>query len=219
MNILIAEDDATSRMMLRSVLTRLGYEVVEAVDGNAAWEVLKRPDAPRLVIVDWIMPGMDGLELVRRVRNLPEGADGPETGAKGRPYMIMLTSRDKKDDVIAGLDAGADDYLTKPFDPGELRARVAVGERMVAMEDGLAGKIRELHRALDHIRTLQGILPICASCKKIRDDNGYWEQVESYITKHSEVRFSHSVCPACAKKLYPEYYDDMFPEGEGSVEK
>ena len=204
MKILIVEDDSTSRLILRSVLKKCGYEVVEAVDGEEAWDVLRGPDAPRLVIVDWIMPGMDGLELVRRVRSMAVCPDvtGGEPG--GRPYMIMLTSRDKKDDVIVGLDAGADDYLTKPFDPGELRARVAVGQRMVEMEDGLVLKVRELSQALDEIRTLQGILPICSFCKRIRDDQGYWNQVDAYISRHSDAQFSHSVCPECMKKHYPD---------------
>ena len=204
MKILIVEDDSTSRLILRSVLNKCGHEVVEAVDGEGAWEVLRRPDAPRVIIVDWIMPGMDGLELVHRVRSLPRLLEDTGTAAGGRPYMIMLTSRDKKDDVVVGLDAGADDYLTKPFDPGELRARVAVGQRMVEMEDGLVLKVRELSQALDHIRTLQGILPICSFCKKIRDDQGYWNQVEAYISKHSDAQFSHSVCPECMEKHYPE---------------
>jgi len=205
MKILIVEDDSTSRLILRSVLNKCGYDVVEAVDGEGAWEVLRGADAPRLVIADWIMPGMDGLELVRRVRSMPVRPDGAGSEPGGRPYMIMLTSRDKKDDVVVGLDAGADDYLTKPFDPGELRARVAVGQRMVEMEDGLVLKVRELSQALDHIRTLQGILPICSFCKKIRDDQGYWNQVEAYISRHSDAQFSHSVCPECMKKHYPEF--------------
>jgi len=204
MKILIVEDDSTSRLILRSVLNKCGYEVVEAVDGEEAWDVLRGPDAPRLVIVDWIMPGMDGLELVRRVRSMAVCSDVKGSEPGGRPYMIMLTSRDKKDDVIVGLDAGADDYLTKPFDPGELRARVAVGQRMVELEDGLVLKVRQLSQALDDIRTLQGILPICSFCKKIRDDQGYWNQVEAYISRHSHAQFSHSVCPECMKNHYPE---------------
>jgi len=207
MKILIAEDDATSRMILRSVLNKCGYEVVEAVDGEGAWDLLRLPEAPRLVIVDWIMPKMDGLELVRRVRDRAGFPGGPGANTEGRPYMIMLTSRDKKDDVIAGLDAGADDYLTKPFDPGELRARVDVGVRVLEMQERLAVQVRELSQALDHIRTLQGILPICSFCKKIRDDQGYWNQVEAYLSRHTDARFSHSVCPECVQKHYPELCD------------
>ena len=208
MKILIAEDDPTSRMILRSVLTKSGHHVVEAPDGDAAWDILRGPDAPRLAIVDWMMPGLDGLELVRRVRQMPGSADNTKSDGQGRPYLIMLTARDHKDDLIAGLDAGADDYLTKPFDPGELRARVAVGQRMVALEDGLVLKVRELSRALEEVKTLQGILPICSFCKKIRDDQGYWSQVEAYVTRHSGAQFSHSICPECMKKHYPELCRD-----------
>jgi len=131
-----------------------------------------------------------------------------KTDTPGLPYIILLTSKDKKDDVIACLEAGADDYLTKPFDPGKLKARVAVGRRMVEMKEGLVIKLRELREALDHIRTLQRILPICSFCKKIRDDKGYWNQVESYVSRHSEVQFSHSVCPECMRKHYPEFCQD-----------
>jgi len=214
MKILVAEDDATSRMILRSVLNKCGYEVVETVDGEGAWDVLRLPEAPTLVIVDWIMPKMDGLELVRRVRDRAGPPGGPVTDAEGRPYMIMLTSRDKKDDVIAGLDAGADDYLTKPFDPGELRARVDVGVRVLEMQERLAVQVRELSQALDHIRTLQGILPICSFCKKIRDDLGYWNQVEAYISRHTDAQFSHSVCPECVQKHYPELCASEDPSGD-----
>ena len=122
-----------------------------------------------------------------------------------QPYIIILTIKGEKVDIITGLEAGANDYLAKPFDPGELHARVEVGRRMVEMQDTLASKIGELRRALDQIKTLRGIIPICASCKKIRDDNGYWKQVEVYIRDHSEAEFSHGICPECVKELYPKY--------------
>lgn len=216
MKILIAEDDSTSRIMLRSVLNRCGYEVVEAKDGEEAWGVMQGPEPPRLAVVDWIMPKMDGLAFVRRVRDMPAPPHDPGTGDLGRPYMVMLTSRDKKEDIITGLEAGADDYLTKPFDAGELRARVAVGRRMVELEDGLLLKVQELRQALDHIRTLQGILPICSFCKKIRDDKGYWNQVEAYVSRYSGAQFSHSICPDCLRRHYPEYCADIVGvRGEG----
>jgi len=196
MRILIAEDDLTSRSMLAAVLRKAGHEVVETVDGATAWEALQRPDAPRLAILDWMMPGMDGLEVVRRVRALQ---------AERSPYIMMLTAKGDRADIIAGLDAGANDYLAKPFHIGELRARVKVGCRMVETQDALAAKVEELRQALDQIKTLRGIVPICASCKKIRDDQGYWSQVEVYVRDHTEAQFSHGICPECMKKLYPEF--------------
>ena len=117
----------------------------------------------------------------------------------------MLTTKDNKDDIVAGLDAGADDYLAKPFHPAELRARVQVGKRLVETQDELTTQITWLRKALDHIKTLQGILPICMHCKKIRNDSGYWEQVEAYITNHSEALFSHCICPDCLTLHYAEY--------------
>ena len=195
MRILIAEDDFTSRTVLTGVLRKSGHEVVETVDGNGAWEVLEGPDAPHLVILDWMMPGMDGMELVRRVRSRQ---------AEQTPYLIMLTTKGDKADMIAGLEGGADDYLAKPFDPGELRARVEVGRRMVEMQATLKAKVEELRQALEQIKTLRGIVPICASCKKIRDDQGFWNQVEDYVRDRTEAEFSHGICPTCIETLYAE---------------
>ncbi len=196
MRILIAEDDFTSRSMLVGVLKKIGHEVVEVANGTEAWDELQKPDAPRLAILDWMMPGMDGIEICRRIS---------DTDSQQPPYLIMLTSKSEKTDIIAGLNAGADDYLTKPYDIGELTARVSVGCRMIEMQESLATQIQELSQALEHIKTLQGILPICSFCKKIRDDKGYWERVDEYIGRHSDAQFSHSVCPKCKKKHYPKY--------------
>lgn len=128
MRILIAEDDLASRIILAAVLKKNGYEVEAASNGLTAWEAMQKPDAPRLAILDWIMPEMDGLEVVRRIRT--RSTERP-------PYLIMLTMKSEKADIIAGLDAGADDYLAKPFDPGELRARVEAGRRIVEMQTAL----------------------------------------------------------------------------------
>ena len=195
MKILIAEDDFTSRIMLTGILKMENYEVTATVNGVEAWNVLQKPDAPALVILDWVMPVMGGMDVVRQVRALP--TDRP-------PYIIMLTIKGEKTDIIAGLGAGANDYLAKPFDPGELQARVAVGRRMVEMQDSLAAKIEELQQAFDEIRTLRGIVPICAYCKKIRDDAGYWSQVEQYVSKHTEAKFSHGICPECFEREMKE---------------
>jgi phosphoserine phosphatase RsbU/P len=200
MRILIAEDDITSRTALAAVLKKSGYDVIETVNGAEAWHVLKQIGAPSLAILDWMMPDMDGLNVVRLVREMQ--TDRP-------PYIIMLTARSAKEDIIAGLEAGADDYLAKPFDLGELRARVDVGRRVVALQDMLASKVHELRQALKEIKTLRGIVPICSSCKKIRDDAGYWQQVEVYVRDHTEAEFSHSLCPECIRKLYPDLCSDM----------
>ena len=129
MRILIADDDVTSRLVLAGVLRKCGHEVLATTDGAEAWEALQRPDAPRLAVLDWMMPGLAGIEVCRRVRAL--ASDQP-------PYLIILTARGEKADIVAGLEAGADDYLAKPFDPGELRARVEVGRRMVELQASLA---------------------------------------------------------------------------------
>ena len=128
MNILIAEDDLTSRTLLAGILKIQGHEVIVAVDGAEAWAIMQQPDAPKLAIFDWVMPNLDGLQVCRLVRAM-------ETEAP--PYIIILTSKSEKVEIVAGLEAGADDYLGKPFDPGELRARVAVGLRMIGIQQAL----------------------------------------------------------------------------------
>jgi two-component system cell cycle response regulator len=141
MRVLIAEDDTTSRNILTTFLKKWGYDPVTANTGKAALEVLYQPGAPRLAILDWMMPEMDGLEVVRRVR--AQEAPNP-------PYIIMLTAKTGKDEVIVGLEAGADDYLAKPFDPGELRARVEVGRRLIEMQAALFASRETLAHEATH---------------------------------------------------------------------
>ena len=140
-----------------------------------------------------MMPGLDGPQVCRRLREQKEQVP---------TYIILLTALTGKQDIIAGLGAGADDYVTKPFDRGELLARVGVGERVIALEDALSARVAELEEALSHIRTLQGILPICSYCRKVRDDEGYWQQVETYVRDHSEAQFSHGICPECFEQVW-----------------
>jgi DNA-binding response OmpR family regulator len=194
--VLIAEDDRISRLFLERYLTEQGYEVVVTTDGKAAWEALGAPHAPRLAILDWMMPQMDGLEVCRRLR--AQTSSTP-------PYIILLTAKNAKDDIVAGLSAGADDYLTKPFDAGELRARVQVGVRLVELQAKLAHQVQELAAALTHVKQLRGLLPMCAWCKRIRDDTNYWQQLETYVSEHSDATFSHGICPECFVKMRPEF--------------
>ena len=141
------------------------------------------------------MPGLTGPQICREVR-----AQKSNTAK----YIILLTSKGEKEDVVSGLDAGADDYITKPFNQEELRARVSVGLRMVELQNQLAERVLQLEAAIAREKQLQGLLPICCYCKKIRDDGNYWHQVESYIVNHADVKFSHSVCPECARNVFPE---------------
>jgi len=199
MKILIAEDDSVSRRLLETVLTKCGYDVEQACDGDEAWQRLKEADAPKLAVLDWMMPGMDGIEVCRRLRELKSGDP---------VHLILLTSRDSKDDIIEGLRAGANDYISKPFDNEELRARVDAGRRVIELQEALAARVKELQDALDHVKTLQGILPICMHCHRIRNDQESWEKLEQYIGDHSDAEFSHGLCPECLEKYYPEEPDE-----------
>ncbi len=195
MRILIADDDGASRCVLQAVLEKEGHEVVALNNGSAALEALQARDSPPLAILDWMMPGMDGVDILQEIRRTPAGCN---------LYMIMLTSKQDKADIVKALKSGADDYISKPFDRGELLARVSVGCRIIELQSALSDKIIELGNALEQIKSLSGIIPICAWCKKIRDDAGYWQQVDHYIGEHSEAIFSHGMCPDCHAKILNE---------------
>lgn len=190
MKVLIAEDDAVSRRTLEIMVRRWGYELILTGDGAAAWQVLQAEQPPEVAILDWMMPRMDGLEVCRRVRE------------KQVPtYLILLSARDDLEDIVKGLESGADDYVTKPVAPSELQARLKVGGRIVELQRSLAQRVRELGEALARVKQLQGLLPICSYCKKIRDDKNYWQQVEGYISDHTDARFSHGICPDCYESV------------------
>ena len=188
MRVVIAEDDPVSRSILQTLLRKWGHEVTTTMDGEAAWKVLREPGAPSLVILDIMMPGIDGLELCRRLRQSPNTIP---------PYIILLTANAGVREVVKGIEAGADDYLTKPYDSDELRVRVQVGVRIVELQTNLAERVKQLEVALAHVKQLEGILPICSYCKKIRNDSDDWQNVESYVAGHSEAEFSHGICPTC----------------------
>ncbi|HEX8772656.1 MAG TPA: response regulator transcription factor [Pyrinomonadaceae bacterium] len=149
MKVLVADDDAVSRRKLEYLLVNDGYDVVNATDGAAAYHILSADSAPPLAVLDLVMPGMNGFEVCRRVRRLRR--DIP-------PYIILLSVRGGKDDVVEGLGAGANDYVVKPFDLGEMMARVRIGEQMVMLKERLAERVRELEEALARARHLQNLL-------------------------------------------------------------
>ncbi|WCJ60509.1 response regulator transcription factor [Fontisphaera persica] len=191
MKVLLAEDELASREMLETILRRMGLEVVACGDGETAWELLQSAQRPSLAVLDWRMPGLDGDEICRRVRSVP---------ALRHLYLILVTGLSQPEHIVAGLEAGANDYLTKPFNPVELEARVKVGLRVLQLQDELIARIRELELAMSHVKRLQGLLPICVMCKKVRNDDNYWQQVDAYFAEHANVRFNRALCPECAAR-------------------
>jgi len=164
-----------------------------------------RPNQPSLAILDWAMPGLDGPEICRRVRESQTGAP---------LYLILLTAGGEDRDLVTGLNSGADDYVVKPCRRDELQARVAVGRRIIQLQTSLAERVRELESALAQVKQLSGLLPICCYCKKIRDDRNYWQQVDAYISQHTEVQFSHGVCPDCYARIVKPELDKLTIEQE-----
>jgi len=183
--ILVAEDDPASRLLLVATLSKLGHDITAVSNGREAWAALEAGHFP-IMISDWMMPEMDGLTLCRMLR------------AQRRPkytYVLLLTALGGKENYLQGMDAGADDYLTKPFGLDHIRARLRVAERIVSLQE--------------EVTTLSGLLPICAYCKKIRDDNQQWTTVESYVSKRTEASFSHGVCPECYERTIQPQLDAL----------
>jgi sigma-B regulation protein RsbU (phosphoserine phosphatase) len=177
---ILAVDDTPSDLELfAALLGREGYTLALAKDGPEALDMAAREE-PDLILLDIFMPGMDGIETCRRLKADPATQDIP---------VIFVTGTSRSDEVLAGFEAGAVDYVTKPFRVPELLARVHVQA--------------ELRRVQREIRTLRGILPTCAHCKKIRDEKGVWHSIESYISQHSEAHFSHGICPDCISIHFP----------------
>jgi DNA-binding response OmpR family regulator len=189
--VLIADDDVIARRFLESAVRQSGYEVTVVSSGDEAWRVLSSRDVPTIAVLDWMMPGLTGLELCEKVRaaNLPVP-----------PYLIVLTSRGETGDIVEALRAGADDHITKPFEIAELRARLAVGVRIVTLQQQLTERVQSLEEALAHVQQLQGLIPICAWCRLVRSDGNYWVQVETYLEKRSGLQFTHAICPPCRIK-------------------
>lgn len=178
MKILAVEDDKMALMMMRQALVRLGHEVIEARDGREAWAKLQR-EPVRVVVSDWEMPEADGLELCRRIRARRKAE---------YVYFILVTARDaSEENQQNAMDAGVDDFLTKPLDVFELRMRLRTAERIL--------------KYTTQVRQLEELLPICSYCKKIRDDQNYWQQMEGYINERTGSEFSHSICPDCYQRV------------------
>lgn len=189
--VLIAEDDTTTRTMLEKILSGWNYKIEIAKDGAEAWTKLQSGRFT-IAILDWLMPEIDGVSICRKIR---------EANFDNYIYVILLTVMTKTEDVIFGLDAGADDYIKKPFETGELHSRLRVGERLLALEQSLRTKVNELKESIDEVRQLKELIPICSYCKKVRDDQDYWQQLEDFISVQTGSQFTHGICPDCKEKV------------------
>ena len=195
MKVLIADDDRVARAMLEAGVRKHGFEPVMASNGAEAWLMLCANDGPRVALLDWMMPGADGLDICRRIRALP-----PERYI----YTVMLTGRSSREDQLTGFAAGADDFITKPYDTRELAARLRIAERLVRLQEDVIRRSRDLTIAEARIANLEGLLPICMHCKRIRDEAATWQPLEQYIERKSGALFTHSLCEVCLEKHFPE---------------
>ncbi len=191
MHVLAADDDPVSLRCLEGLLANWGYDPIAVGDGAEALARLESEHPPRLVVLDWMMPGLDGPDVCRRLR----AAAGGE-----RFYVLVLTNRQSEADVVEALDAGADDHVGKPFEPEELRARLRVGARIIELQSRLADEVDKLQEALSEVRQLRELLPICAYCKKVREGEAYARSLEAYLAEHMSASFSHGVCPDCYER-------------------
>ncbi len=235
--ILVVEDSKTQALHLKHDLMQSKYNITIAFNGNQALSMLKT-DSFDIIISDVIMPGMDGFQLCKKIKNNEQTQN---------IAVILLTALQEPEDIVKGLGSGADNFIIKPYDLKILLSRIEyiLANKKIRESNGpeikfevmFAGKHysiasqqmqivdlllstyetilyknrelerinKELKKALNEINQLQGMLPICSNCHKIRDDDGYWHRVEEYIEQHADVTFTHSLCPECLNKLYPEY--------------
>jgi DNA-binding response OmpR family regulator len=177
MRILVVEDNTDARDMLLTMLQLDGHDVLSATNGEEAWRMFQA-DGFRVVITDWLMPDIDGLELCRRIRAVAS----PQYS-----YVLLLTALQGKANYLTAMTAGVDDFMAKPWDADELRARLIVAERIVGLQN--------------RVKRLEGVLPTCMYCKKIRDEGSRWVNIEQYISQRTEASFSHGVCPSCYNEV------------------
>ena len=199
--VLVVEDDPFFQRVLMKRLLAEGYQVFAAADGREGMKAIVSFE-PDLVISDWMMPEVDGLELCQSVKTgLREAA----------PYFILLTAKGEISNKLLALDTGADDYLVKPCDQGELMARVRAGLRIVLLTQELRLAVGELNIANAELQSMraegqqqaQEMLPICSFCRKVRDADGHWHSLEEYVVQRTQIDFTHGICSECRVEHYP----------------
>jgi len=198
MKILIVDDIPENISALAIALESEGFKIKTAAGGEQALQLV-HDDSPDLILLDIKMNGMDGFETCLALKKSDATKDIP---------VIFLTVSKETEAVVRGFTCGGVDYIAKPFRQEEVCARVRTHLYLRVLTQEKEKLIVELQEALAKVKTLSGLLPICSSCKKIRDDNGYWNQIETYIRERSEADFTHGICPKCAKMLYPGLLKD-----------
>ena len=184
--VLVVDDDRATRAVLGDVLVAGGWKPMMAASGAEAREVLLSPESPRVVLLDWLLPDVPGIALCREILYAPQS----------RPHLILVTIKGETEDLVEGLDAGADDFIAKPFKPAEVRARVRAGFRTIDLREELKSRVLQLEAAIRRVTQLESLLPICMFCRRIRDGE-VWQSLEGYLQQHADVRFSHGCCPIC----------------------
>jgi PleD family two-component response regulator len=202
--ILIVDDNPAYLKFLLRALEKAGYETLTVTRGEAALESVAHR-LPSIILLDVMLPGIDGFETCCRLKSNEATKDIP---------VVFMTVLDEMIDEVKGFDLGAVDYFTKPVQVERALVRIKTHLTIRKLQKTLEEKNAQLEEALANVKTLSGLLPICANCKKIRDDEGYWQEVEVYVRDHTDALFSHGFCPDCGKKLYPDYWERIYGDEE-----
>ncbi|MCK4765652.1 MAG: response regulator [Candidatus Aminicenantes bacterium] len=202
--VLIVDDVPKNLQVLGNILRKKNYNIAAATSGKQALDMVVNSQ-PDLILLDIMMPDLNGYEVCEKLKENPTIKDIP---------VIFLTAKTETDDIVKGFTVGAVDYLTKPFESAELLARANTHIELKRARDKERELIVQLKEALTRVKQLSGMIPICSRCKKIRDDEGFWQRVEEYLEAHSEAQLTHSLCPDCVIKLFPEMSEEILEEKE-----
>ncbi|TAN42512.1 MAG: response regulator [Nitrospirae bacterium] len=204
LSVLYVEDDPETQKIIADILKRRFSELYLASNGSEGLLAYEQ-HRPDIVVTDIRMPEMGGIEMAGKIMEINNDA-----------RIILTTAHSDTEYLIDAINIGVGQYVLKPIDTNALITAMTKCARTLMLQKEREILIKQLQEALDTVKTLKGMIPICSSCKKIRDDKGFWEQIESYITEHTEAEFTHSICPECTKRIYPQFYDKIYGNDDRS---